>query len=57
MNKRVIGFAIMLLSLILLIGFNSIGWVYVGDFALMWPMVWMLTAVIGFILIVISEKK
>ena len=57
MNKRVIGFAIMLLSLILIIGFNSVGWVYVGDFALMWPMVWMLTAVIGFILIVISEKK
>ncbi len=57
MDKKIVGFAIMFLSLIFLIGFNIIGWRYVGDLALMWPMVWMITAVIGFILVVINAKK
>ncbi len=57
MNRKTIGFAIMLLSLIFLIGFNIIGWRYVGDLALMWPMVWMLTAIVGFVLVVWEKKK
>ncbi len=57
MDKKVVGFAIMFLSLILLLGFSFMGWDYIGDLALSWQMVWMLTAIGGFILVILSQKK
>ncbi len=57
MDKKVLGFAIMFLSLILLLGFSFMDWVFIGDLALTWQIVWMLTAVGGFILVVLGQKK
>ncbi len=56
MDKRITGFAIMLLSLILMLGFQSCGWYYAGDASLKWSMIWMLTAIVGFVLVVWKEK-
>ncbi len=57
MSKKVIGLAIMLLSLIFLMGFSFMGWDYIGDISLTWQIVWMLTAVVGFVLVIIGEIK
>lgn len=57
MDKRTVGFAIMFLSLILMIGFSLNRWDYVGDLSLTWPLVWMITAVMGFVLVIWKEKK
>ncbi len=57
MDKKAIGFAIMFLSLILLLGFSFMGWDYIGDLSLTWQIVWMLTAIGGFILVILSQKK
>ncbi len=57
MNKKVIGFAIMFLSLILLLGFTFMEWDYIGDLSLTWQIVWMLTAAVGFVLVILSQNK
>ncbi len=54
MDKKTLGFAIMLLSLILMLGFEMLGWDYL--FELPWHLVWMGTAVVGFILVVLDAK-
>lgn len=51
------GFAIMLLSLILLIGFNIVGWKYVFDLSLHWATIWMLLGVIGFFMTFFDKHK
>ena len=47
----------MLLSLILLIGFNSAGWRYVFDLSLYWAHIWMALGIIGFLMVVIDGKN
>ena len=56
-NIKEKGFAIMLLSLILLIGFNSAGWRYVFDLSLYWAHIWMALGIIGFLMVVIDGKN
>ncbi len=57
MDKKVTGFAIMFLSLILLLGFSYMGWDFIGDLSLTWQILWMITAVGGFILVLLGQKK
>ncbi len=48
MDRKIKGFAVMLLSLILIIGFNSVGWNFILDTNVQWQHVWMIVALIGF---------
>ena len=56
-NIKEKGFAVMLLSLILLIGFNIAGWQYVFDLSLDWAHIWMVLGISGFLMVVIDGKK
>lgn len=56
-NKKEKGFAIMLFSLILLIGFHIAEWQYVFDFNLKWAHVWMVLGTIGFFMVIFDGKK
>ncbi len=55
--KKEKGFAVMLLSLILLIGFHIANWTWVFDSDLMWAHIWMILGVIGFCMVVFGKKK
>lgn len=59
-GRKLKGFAVMLLSLILLIGFDtlrsiSFRWRYVFSFT--WSEVWMIVGFIGFVMVVWDGKK
>ena len=56
-NIKEKGFAVMLLSLILLIGFNIVRWKYVFDLSLYWAHIWMILGIVGFLMVVIDGKK
>lgn len=51
MNRKLEGIALMLLSLILIIGFNSVGWTYCFDFDFCWQHIWMLLGLVGFVMV------
>ncbi len=55
MDKKTLGFAIMFLSLILMLGFQMWGWEYL--FEIPWLWIWMATAVGGFVLVVLGLAK
>lgn len=57
MDRKIKGFAVMLLSLILIIGFNSVRWVYFFDFDFYWQHVWMILGLVGFGMVVWDGKK
>lgn len=57
MNRQIKGLAIMLLSLILIIGFNSVGWTYFFDFDFLWQHIWMILGLIGFVVVIWDGKK
>lgn len=54
MRRQLQGIAVMLLSMILILGFNSIGVKYVFDLSLHWSRVFMIIGILGF---VISFRK
>ncbi len=56
MDKKTLGFAIMLFSLILMIGFQYVSWKYINQ-EIHWPWIWMLTATAGFVLAILGAKK
>ncbi len=61
-KRKVNGLSVMLLSLILLIGFNNLSsdsfdWRYVFDLSLTWQEVWMILGIIGFVMVVWDGKK
>lgn len=51
MNRKLEGIALMLLSLILMIGFNSVGWTHFFDFNFCWQHIWMLLGLVGFVMV------
>lgn len=57
MDRKIRGFAVMLLSLILIVGFNSVGWTYFFDFSFDWQHIWMLLGLVGFAMVVWDGKK
>lgn len=57
MERKLRGFALMLLSLILIIGFSSTGWYWVFDLSITWQMLWMLLGIVGFFMVWFDRKK
>ncbi len=57
MQKKTVGFSLMLLSLILMVGFDIDGRHYIGDTDIAWVYVWMLTAIVGFVLTVWTPEE
>lgn len=57
MKKQLQGIAIILFSILLTIGFHSIGWDYVFDLSLEWTHIFMLLGVVGIIFVFRTEKK
>ncbi len=57
MDRRMRGLALMLLSLILMMGFGSVGWIYVFDLSICWQHLFMLLGVAGFVMVWMGEKK
>lgn len=56
-NIKEKGFAVMLLSLILLIGFNIVRWKHVFDLSLYWAHIWMVLGFAGFLMVVVDRNK
>ena len=48
MERRSKGFALMLFSLILLLGFQSLGWDHILDLSLTWQHLFLLMGPVGF---------
>ena len=57
MNRKIDGIALMLLSLILIVGFDSVGWYACFDFDFDWQHLWMLLGLTGFIMVFWDGKK
>ena len=57
MDRKIKGLAVMLLSLILMIGFNSVGWVFFFDLDFCWQHIWMILGLAGFGMVMWDGKK
>ena len=57
MERKIKGFALMLLSLILMEGASALGWRKVFDFSFKWRHLCILLGIIGFILVVCSPVR
>lgn len=51
MRKQIQGIAVMLLSLLLTVGFDSIGIRYVFDLDLHWSTIFLVLGIVGFIMV------
>ena len=51
MRKQLQGIAVMLLSILLMLGFDSIGIKYVFDLSLHWSTIFRVIGIIGFIMV------
>ena len=49
-NRRARGFALMLVSLLLLVAFENLGWKHFFDFRLTWQHIWLATGIVGFVM-------
>lgn len=57
MKKQLQGIALILLSILMTIAFENVGWEYVFDLSLNWAHIFMLIGVAGLILAFIPERK
>lgn len=57
MKKQLQGIAVILFSILLTVAFDKIGWKYIGDLALMWTQIWLLTGAVGLYWCLRPEKK
>jgi len=57
MKQTIRGMALMLLSLILLVGFNSVGWIYIFDLDIQWQHLFMITGCIGFVMVFLGIQE
>ena len=51
MRKQLQGIAVILLSILLVLGFDSIGITYVFDLSLHWSTIFLVLGIIGFIMV------
>ena len=51
MRKQLQGIAVMLLSILLMFGFDSIGIKYVFDLSLHWSTIFLVIGIVGFIMV------
>lgn len=57
MERRYKGFALMLFSLILLLGFQSLGWEHILDLSLSWQHLFLLMGTVGFGMVFFEAPK
>lgn len=57
MKKQLQGITILLLSILLILGFNSVGWHYVFDLSLEWQHIFMASGIVGAIIAFLPDKK
>ena len=57
MKKQMQGIAILLLSILLILGFNSVGWDYVFDFDFEWQHIFMISGIVGVVIAFLPDKK
>ena len=57
MKQTIRGMALMLLSLILIVGFNSVGWLYVFDLSVRWQHLFIIMGIIGFVMVLLGTRK
>ena len=56
MNQQLQGIAVMLLSILLILGFDSIGEKYVFDLSLLWSTIFMAIGILGFAMVFHKKK-
>ena len=56
MNQQLQGIAVMLLSILLILGFDSIGEQYVSDLSLPWSTIFMAISILGFAMVFHKKK-
>lgn len=56
MNRQLQGIAVILLSIMLILGFDSIGEKYVFDLSLHWSTVFMAFGILGFAMVLYKKK-
>lgn len=57
MKKQLQGIALILLSILMTIAFENVGWKYVGDLSLNWAHIFMLIGIAGLIWAFIPERE
>lgn len=57
MKKQLQGITILLLSILLILGFNSVGWFYVYHFGLQWSHIFMVLGIVGVVIAFLPDKK
>lgn len=57
MKRQLQGIAIILFSILLTVTFNSVGWKYVFDLSLYWAHIFMLTGIVGLVMVFVPEHK
>ena len=56
MKKQLQGITILLLSILLMLGFNSVGWHYVFDFDFEWQHIFMVLGIVGAVVVFLPDK-
>lgn len=57
MKRQLQGIAILLLSILLTLGFDSVGWHYVFDLSLYWTDIFMAMGIVGAAIALLPDKK
>ena len=57
MKKQLEGLAVILMSLLLTVGFNSVGWDHVFDLDIQWQHIFMISGAVGAVMVFRPEKK
>ena len=57
MKKQLQGVTILLLSILLMLGFNSVGWRYIFGLDLTWQHIFMVLGIVGAVVAFLPDKK
>lgn len=57
MKNQLRGITILLLSILLMLGFNSVGWRYVFGLNLKWQQIFMILGIVGTVVAFLSDKE
>ena len=57
MKKQLQGITILLLSILLMLGFNSVGWHYIFGLDLEWQHIFMVIGIVGAVVAFLPNKK
>ena len=57
MKKQLQGITILLFSILLMLGFNSVGWHYIFDLDLEWQHIFMVIGIVGVVVAFLPNKN